>query len=76
MEFVYILIGLFVGSLITNIIYLSKRAKGVLRIDRSDPETDKFRFEIDDISNLHKKKRIELTIDPKANLSQDQQRLL
>lgn len=76
MEVVYILIGLFVGSLITNIIYLSKRVKGVLRIDRSDPEKDKFRFEIDDISNVHKKKRIELTIDANANLSQDQQSLL
>lgn len=76
MEFVYICIGLFIGSLITNIIYLSKRARGVLRIDRTDPEKDKFRFEINDISNLHKKKKIELTIDPNANLSQDQQGLL
>ena len=76
MEFVYICIGAFVGSLITSFIYLSKRVKGVLRIDRSDPERDKFRFEIDDISNIHTKKRIELTIDSKANLSQDQQSLL
>lgn len=76
MEVVYILIGLFVGSLITNIIYLSRRTKGVLRIDRSNPERDVYRFEIDDISNVHKKKRIELTIDANANLSQEQQSLL
>ena len=71
MEFVWFAIGAFIGSLITNIIYLSKRTSGVLKIDLRDPEKDKYRFVINDITNVHKKKRIELKIDPNADLSQE-----
>lgn len=47
---------------------------GVLRINRSDPNKDVYRFEIDDIDILDKKKKILITIkrdDNKAFYEQE-----
>lgn len=60
-------LGLLVGSLIISIKHLSK---GTLRIDHSNPEKDVYRFEIDNLDGLSKKKRIVLKVDNKADLSQ------
>lgn len=46
-------------------------AYGTLRIDHSNPEKDVYRIELGDLDKLKKKRRIELTIDHNANLSQD-----
>ena len=62
--------GLFIGSLVVNIIYLVKRASGVLRIDHSNPEKDVYRIEIENLDDLSKKKHVILKIDNNANLSQ------
>ena len=64
--------GLLVGSLLCNlasIVYI-KRTCGTLRIDHSNPEKDIYRFDIDDIDSLSKKKRIILKVDNHADLSQ------
>lgn len=44
---------------------------GTLRIDRSNPEKDMYRFEIDNFDDLPSYKKITLKIDDKANLSQN-----
>ena len=62
--------GLFVGSLVTSIIYLVKQASGTLRIDHSNPEKDVYRIEIDDLDVLSKKKQVVLKVDNHADLSQ------
>lgn len=65
--------GLLVGSLLGNvvsIIYI-RRTYGTLRIDHSNPEKDVYRFEIDDIDSLSRKKRIVLKVDNHAILSQN-----
>ena len=71
MEYIWILIGALVSSAISNIIFFVRyRNVGTLRIDHSDPDKDVYRFDIDSIDDLAKRKRIVLSVDNKANLSQ------
>lgn len=71
MEYLFVLIGLFVGSIISNIIFFIRyRTVGTLRIDHSDPEKDVYRIEIDDLDGLSKKKHVILKVDNNADLSQ------
>lgn len=73
MDKIHFLIGgLCVGSLIGNIICIAyiKRVCGTLRIDRTNPEKDLYRFDIDDLDSLSKKKRIILKVDNNADFSQ------
>lgn len=67
-------IGMLVGVVATLIISFSKlltTARGTLKIDHSNPEKDLYLFEIDNLDELSKKKRILLNIDHDANLSQE-----
>lgn len=61
----------FVVSVIANAVYYSRIARGTLRIDRTNPEKDIYRLDIDDLDEIAKKKRIVLDIDPNADLSQE-----
>ena len=71
MEYLFVLIGLLVGSIISNIIFFIRyRTVGTLRIDHSDPAKDVYRIEIDDLDGLSNKKRVILKVDSNANLSQ------
>ena len=63
-------IGVFIGSITTSIIFYA-RSSGTLKIDRTNPEKDVYRFEIDDLDSLHKKKRIVLKIDNDAAISHE-----
>ena len=66
------LIVVFVVGLLMNVINrLLERPAGVLKIDRSNPEKDVYRFEIDDLDSLHKKKRIVLKVDNDAAISHE-----
>lgn len=74
MQHIHILIdGLLIGSLLCNlagIIYI-KRTCGTLRIDHSNPEKDIYRFDIDSIDSLSRRKRIVLKVDNHADLSHE-----
>ena len=71
MEYLFVLIGLLVGSIISNIIFfICYRTVGTLRIDHSDPVKDVYRIEIDDLDGLIKKKHVILKVDNNADLSQ------
>ena len=71
MEYLFVLIGLLVGSIISNIIFFIRyRTVGTLRIDHSDPVKDVYRIEIDDLDGLTKKKHVILKVDNNADLSQ------
>ena len=71
MEYLFVLIGLLVGSIISNIIFFIRYRKvGTLRIDHSDPVKDIYRIEIDDLDGLIKKKHVILKVDNNADLSQ------
>ncbi len=60
----------FIGLHVYRIWYLNHHTDGTIKIDRSNPEKDVYRLEIDDLDNLSKKKRVILKIDPNADLSQ------
>ena len=71
MEYLFAVVGVLVGSIISNIIFsIRYRKAGTLRIDRSNPEKDVYRIEIDDLDGLSKKKHVILKVDNNANLSQ------
>ena len=59
------LVGVVIGVLLDRL-----RTVGTLRIDHSNPNKDVYRFEINDLDSLNKKKHIVLTIDHHADLSQ------
>lgn len=65
-----LLFGAGLGSLVTYIFSVTRETGGTLRVDHSNPEKDAYLFEIDDLDNLDKKKRIVLNIDHNARLSQ------
>lgn len=65
------LLGVIVGLIVASIfVWNLWTASGTLRVDHSNPEKDLYRFEIDDLDKLDKKKKIILKIDHHANLSQ------
>lgn len=64
-------IGVIVGSIVTNILYLIKRTYGTLKIDHSNPAKDVYRIHIDDLEVLSKKNRILLKVDNDADFSQE-----
>lgn len=68
----FLLGGLLIGSVFFNIACIAyiKHTYGTLRIDHSDPEKDIYRFEIDDLDALSKKKKVILAVDNDADLSQ------
>lgn len=71
MEYLFAVVGVLVGSIISSIIFsIRYRKAGTLRIDRSNPEKDVYRIEIDDLDGLSKKKHVILKVDNNANLSQ------
>lgn len=62
--------GVFIGGLVANFIIRKSAAKAVFKIDHSDPETDRYRFDIDDFKDLDSSTYLLLKIDHNANLSQ------
>ena len=66
-----IIFGGAIGFVLGVLIARKNKPDGILRIDHSNPEKDTYRFEIDEIEQLSKKKYIRLKVDNNANLSQD-----
>lgn len=68
-------ISYFFVSIVTSIVWILYErftcATGTLRIDHSNPEKDTYRFEIDNLESINKKRKVTLFIDHDANLSQD-----
>ena len=60
----------FMLSVTIDIIWFIRTISGTLRIDRSNPEKDVYRFDVDDLNKLPKKKFILLAVDKNADLSQ------
>lgn len=63
------LVGIIIGILIALLTVLLSTS-GTLRIDRSNPEKDLYRFDIDNLDELSRRKRIVLKVDNHADLSQ------
>ena len=69
MRYVWLLLGIISGSMVTSIVFILKSKFGTLRIDHSNPQKDIYRLDISDLYSLSNKKRIILKIDNHADLS-------
>lgn len=63
-------ISFLVGILIDHVVSYFKKPFGIFKIDHSNPEKDIYQVCLEDLDKLDKKKRIVLTIDHNADLSQ------
>lgn len=71
MYYTLFIVGILLGICVTVLLYSIRKPSGTLKIDRSDPERDKYLFVInEELDTLPKKKKIILNIDPNADLSQ------
>lgn len=59
MEFI---LGLVAGLFISSFVWFTKVTVGTLKIDHSNPDKDVFKFEIDDLTSLTKKKFVFIKI--------------
>lgn len=72
MEYGIYLALVVVTTIIVKIILDRRSTMGTLKIDYSDPERDRYLFDLgDNLDKLSKKKRIILKVDNRADLSQD-----
>lgn len=69
-NFLWILIGVTIGVILTQIVNYLRSAHGTLKIDHSDSNKDVYRLVIDDLEELSKKSYVFLEIDHNADLSQ------
>lgn len=71
MDYLWCLVCIVVGGVISHILHIKWRPDGVLKIDTSNPDKHTYRFEIDDLDKLTKKERFILKVDSDADLSRD-----
>ena len=69
MEIVSGIVGFIVGAISSSIVSNCRAKAGILKIDHSDPEKDRYLFDIKDLDKLSSRKRILLTVDNNADLS-------
>ena len=68
-SWIIFIFGVLIGILVT--VVLSFRLfSGVLKIDKTNPEKDVYRFDVKDIDIISTRKYIILKVDSKADLSQ------
>lgn len=72
MEYGIYLALVVVTTIIVKIVLDRRSTMGTLKIDHSDPEKDRYLFDLgDNLDKLSKKKRIILKVDNNADLSHD-----
>lgn len=64
-------LGCFIGVIVDILLLPLRTASGVLKIDRTNPQKDVYRLDVDNIDDLTKKNRLVLIIDKNADLSQE-----
>lgn len=69
MEIVSGIVGFIVGAIGSSIVSNCKSKAGVLKIDHSNPDKDRYLFDIKDLDKLSKRKKILLKVDNNADLS-------
>lgn len=66
----YYLLGIIVGVILSYIAHTTFGYFGVIKIDHSDPGKDIYRLELKELDDLPKRKYIVLKVDNNADLSQ------
>ena len=67
----YFTIGVLVGAILNSLWQHLIMGHGTLRIDRSDPEKDVYRLEIDNLDQIDRKNHLYVKVDHHADLSQN-----
>ena len=67
----YFTIGVIVGAIINALWQHLTVGHGTLRIDRSNPEKDIYRLEIDNLDQIDRKNLLCVKVDHHADLSQN-----
>ena len=70
-KMLYFTIGVLVGAILNALWQHLIMGHGTLRIDRSDPEKDVYRLEIDNLDQIDRKNRLYVKVDHHADLSQN-----
>ena len=70
MEYFQMFLTGFIASMLTSAWHRWKSVTGTLKIDSSNPEKDLYRICIDNLDDLRDKKKVILTIEHNADLSQ------
>lgn len=70
MEFLWISLGVILGSVIRTIILYWQAGFGTLYIDHSNPDKDVYRFEIEDLDDIYKKSKLVMNIKHHRGSSQ------
>lgn len=63
-------LGLVIGAAVATIFDRVRWGSGTLKIDKSNPDAPKYRFEVDKLENLDKRKGFLLKVENNADLSQ------
>ena len=71
LPYIMFTLGVIFGSIVSCAMYWRRTSVGTLKIDKTDPEKDKYQLVIDDLDTLSNKKRVILKIDSDADLSQN-----
>lgn len=66
----WFMLGAVIGAIVANLMYMRDSGFGVLKVDKSNPEKDVYRFDIYDLDGLAKRKYVTLRVDKTADLSQ------
>ena len=70
----WFILGLIAGSIVATIIFYVRIPIGTLKIDRTNPEKDVFRIDIENLHEFKKRTKVLLIVDPNADLSNDSQK--
>lgn len=63
-------ISMIIGAIVGCMLMKAYLTKGVLQIDKNDPERDVYRLCIDELESLDRKKYVMLKVDKHANVTQ------
>ena len=69
-----LILGIVIGSLISNLFHYLKSGYGVLEIDHSNPEKDSYNFVVTDLDKLNKKTRFMMRIEHRGKFRKNNKR--
>ena len=69
--FIAYFVGIVLSCTTTILLMRWRTGTGTLKIDRSNPEKDTYRFYIDDLDQINKKKKLIVKIEHDVDLSQN-----
>lgn len=70
-HYLFLALGIGIGFLASAVLSRKRVCNGALKIDKSDPEKDLYRIEIEDLDELEKRKYVWLKVIKTTTISQN-----